>query len=90
MIAYFTLLMGEHCTHLIINGSLEHKHHNVLMISKLLIVNALYPNVALGFPHFSLSKIQDFFEFFSPEFPSYIFMELDGKYLNSNAAKVFL
>ena len=53
MIAYFTPLVGEHCTHLIINRTLEHKHHNVLMISSLLIVNALYPNVALGFPHFS-------------------------------------
>ena len=50
---YFTLLVGEHCTHLIINRTLEHKHRNVLMISSLLIVNALYPNVALGFPHFS-------------------------------------
>ena len=53
MIAYFTLLVGEHCSHMMINRTLEHKHHNVLMISSLLIVNALYPNVALGFPHFS-------------------------------------
>ena len=53
MIAYFTLLVREHCSHMIINRILEHKHHNELMISSLLIVNALYHNVALGFPHIS-------------------------------------
>ena len=54
MIAYFTLLVvGEHCNHMMINRTLEHKHHNVLMISSMLIVNTLYLNVALGFPHFS-------------------------------------
>ena len=53
MIAYFALLVGVHCSHMMINRTLEHKHHNLLMISLLLIVNALYPNVALGFPHFS-------------------------------------
>ena len=53
MIAYFTLLVGEQCSHMMINRTLEHKHHNVLMISSLFIVNALYPNVALGFPRFS-------------------------------------
>ena len=53
MIAYFTLLVGEHCSHMMINRTLEHKHHNVLMTYSLLIVNALYPNVTLGFPHFS-------------------------------------
>ena len=53
MIAYFTLLVGEHCSRMMINMTLEHKHHDVLMISSLLIVNALYPNVALGFPSFS-------------------------------------
>ena len=53
MIAYFTLLVGEHCSHMMINRTLEHKHHNALMTSSLFIVNALYPNVALGFPHFS-------------------------------------
>ena len=53
MIAYFTLLVGEHCTHLITNRTLEHKHYNVLMISSLLIVDAYYPYVAQGFPHFS-------------------------------------
>ena len=53
MIAYFTLLVGAHCSHVMINTTLEHKHHNVLMISLLLIVNALYPNIALGLPHFS-------------------------------------
>ena len=43
MIAYFTLLLvGEHCSHMTINRTLEHK---VMMY--LLIVNALYPNVAL-------------------------------------------
>ena len=52
-IVYFTLLGGEHCSHMMINRTLEHVHHNVLMISSLLIVNALYPNVALGYPHFS-------------------------------------
>ena len=53
MIAYFTLLVEEISSHVMINRTLKHKHHNVLMISSLLIVNALYPNVALGFPHFS-------------------------------------
>ena len=53
MIVYFTLLVGEHCSYMMINRTLEHKHHSVLMISPLLIVNALYPNVALGFQHFS-------------------------------------
>ena len=52
-IVYFTLLVGEHCSHMMINRTLEHVYHNVLMISSLLIVNALYPNVALGYPHFS-------------------------------------
>ena len=53
MIAYFTLLVGEHCSHMMINMTLEHLHHNVLMISILLIVNVLYPNVAVVFPYFS-------------------------------------
>ena len=52
-IVYFTLLVEEHSSHIMINRTLEHVHHNVLMISSLLIVNALYPNVALGYPHFS-------------------------------------
>ena len=52
-IVYFTLLVREHCSHMMINRTLEHVHHNVLMIFSLLIVNALYPNVALGYPHFS-------------------------------------
>ena len=60
-IVYFTLIVGEHCSHMMINRTLEHVHHNVLMISSFIIVNALYPNVALGYPHFSYSKIQDFF-----------------------------
>ena len=34
-IAYFTLLVGEHCSHMIINRTLEHKHHNVLIISSM-------------------------------------------------------
>ena len=59
MIAYFTLFVGEHCTHLITNRTLEHKHHNVLMISSLLIVNALYPYITLGFPPLSpIGRIQ--------------------------------
>ena len=41
MIAYFTLLVGEHCSHMMINKTLEHKHHNILLMSSLLIVNAL-------------------------------------------------
>ena len=54
MIGYFTLLVGEHCSNMMINRTLEHKYHNVSkMIYSLLIVNALYPNVALGFPQFS-------------------------------------
>ena len=32
MIAYFTLLVGEQCSHMMINRTLEHKHHNVLMM----------------------------------------------------------
>ena len=52
MIAYFTLLVGEQCSHMMINRTLKHKLHNDL-ISSLLIVNSLYPNVAQGFPHFS-------------------------------------
>ena len=53
LIAYFTLLVGEHCSHMMENRRLEHKHHTVLMISSLLIVTVLYHNVTLGFPHFS-------------------------------------
>ena len=34
---------------MMINRTLEHKHHNSLMIASLLIVNALYPNVAHTF-----------------------------------------
>ena len=52
-IVHFTLLVGEHCSHMMINRTLEHVHHNVLMISSLLIISALYHNVALGYPHFS-------------------------------------
>ena len=66
MIAYFTLLVGEHCSHMIINRTLEHKHHNVLMILSLLIVIALYPNVALEFPHL----FKTFFQVFFPAFPT--------------------
>ena len=40
-IVYFTLLVGEHCSHVMINRALEHVYHDVLMISSLLIVNAL-------------------------------------------------
>ena len=64
MIAYFTLLVGEHCSHMMINKTLEHNHHKVLMISSLLIFIVLYPNVALGSPHFSLSKLQAFLKIF--------------------------
>ena len=53
MMAYLTLLVGEQCSYMMINRPLEHKHHNVLMISSLIIENALNPNVALGFPHVS-------------------------------------
>ena len=49
-IVYFTLLVGEYCSHMMIKRKLQHVHHNVLMISSLLIVNALYPNGALGYP----------------------------------------
>ena len=52
MIAYLTLLVEEHCSPMIINRTLEHKHYNVFN-NDFFIVNALYPNVALGFPHFS-------------------------------------
>ena len=47
-IVYFTLLVGEHCSHMKINRTLEHVHHHALMISSSLIVNALYPNDAPG------------------------------------------
>ena len=53
MIAYFTLLVVEQCSHMMINKTMEHKHHNVLMISSLSIIIALYRYVALGFRHFS-------------------------------------
>ena len=33
LIVYFTILVGEHCSHMVINRTLEHVHHNVLMIS---------------------------------------------------------
>ena len=69
------LLVGEHCSHMMINRTLEHKHHNVLMILSLLIVNALYSNVALGFLHLSSSKIQDFFQILSRisnRYPGYV------------------
>ena len=56
---YLTLLVGEHCSHIMINRTLEHVHHNVLMISSFLSVNALYPKVAVGYPHLSLSQIED-------------------------------
>ena len=52
-IVYFTFLVGEHCSHMIINRTFEHVHHYVSMISSLLIVNALYPNVALEYQHIS-------------------------------------
>ena len=52
-LSVFYSLVGEHCSHMMIKGTLEHKHLNVLMISSLLIVNALYPKVALGLPHLS-------------------------------------
>ena len=42
MIVYFTLLLEEQCSHMMINRTLEHVHHNVLMIASLLIVNAPY------------------------------------------------
>ena len=75
MIAYFTLLVGEYCTYLIINRTLEHKHHSVLMIYSLLIVNALYPNVALGFPHFSENQNS----FFSQDFQPISWIRLNNK-----------
>ena len=52
-IVYFTLLVGEYCSHMMIKRTLEHAHHSVSMISSLLIVNAFYPNDALRYPHFS-------------------------------------
>ena len=51
-IVYFTLIVGEHCSHMMINRTLEHVHHNALIMSSLLIVNALNPNVALGYKTF--------------------------------------
>ena len=30
-IVYFTLLVGEYCSHMMIKRTLEHVHHNVLM-----------------------------------------------------------
>ena len=46
-IVSFTILVGEHCSHMMINRTLEHVHHNVLIISSLLIVNDLYPTLFL-------------------------------------------
>ena len=67
-IVYFTLLVGEHCSHMMINRTLEHVHHNVI-ISSLLIVNALYPIVALGTHTFLKAKRLQFSRFF-PGFPT--------------------
>ena len=56
MIAYFTLFVGEQCSHMMINRTLEYKHHNVLMISSLLIVKVLFKQNSRLFPGF----FQDF------------------------------
>ena len=70
MIAYFTLLAGEHCSHMMINRTLENTHHNVLIISSMLIVNALYPNVVLGFPHsFLKANLKTFSRFLQDFLP---------------------
>ena len=72
MIAYFTLLVGEHCSHMMINRAFEHKYHNALMISSLLIVYTLYPNVA---PTLFLKAK---FKAFSMLFPPMIFNQYLG------------
>ena len=79
MIVCLTLLVGQHCSNMMIHRTFEHKHHNLLMISSLLIVNALYPNVALGFPPFSKSKIQDIFQFFPQDFQPISRIRLNNK-----------
>ena len=48
MIAYLTLLVGGHCSHMMINRTFEYKHRIVLMLSSLLVVD-----VVLGFQCFS-------------------------------------
>ena len=72
MIAYFTLLVGEHCSRMMINGAFEHKHHNVLMICSLLIVYTLYPNVV---PTLFLKQNSRLFSMF---FPPWIFNQYLG------------
>ena len=56
---------------MMINRTLEHVHHNALMISSLLIVNALYeyPDVALSTHAFLKAKFKTFSRFF-PGFPT--------------------
>ena len=98
LIVYFTLLLGEHCSHMMINRTLEHVHHNALIISSLLMPYIL---MSLKGTHtFLKAKFKTFFRFFLG-FPSdildtfkqqnlIIFIELDDKYLNSYTDKVFL
>ena len=70
MIAYFTLLVREHCSHMMINRPLEHKHHNVLMISSLLIVLCLISLRRSRVPTLFLNQnsrlFPDFFQDFQP------------------------
>ena len=76
MIAYFTDLVGEHCSQMMINRTLEHKHHNVLMISSLLFVNAFYPNVVTTV--FFKAKFKTFSRFFQ-DFQPISWIRLNNK-----------
>ena len=76
MIAYFTLFLGEYCSHMMLNRTLKHKHHKILMNSPLFIVNALYPNVTLGFPH--LKQNSRLFPVFFLGFPTDILDTFKG------------
>ena len=42
-IVYFTLLVGEQCSHMMINRTMENERHNVFMISSLLMRHILMP-----------------------------------------------
>ena len=77
-IVYFTLLVGEHCSHMMINRTLEHAHHNVLMISSFLNLNALNPNFALWYHTFLKAKFKTFSMFFK-DFQPISWIRLNNK-----------
>ena len=79
MIAYFTLLVGEHCSHMMINRTLEHKHHNVLMISSLFIVLMPYILTSLWGSHTFLKAKFKTFSIFFQDFQPISWIRLNKK-----------